>query len=489
MSELKIAAAYIRVSTDEQAELSPDSQLATIRAYAAKNGYLLPDNYIWFDEGISGRSVKKRPAFNEMIASAKSPEHPFDAILVWKFSRFARNQEESIVYKAMLKKDKVDVVSVSEPLIEGPFGSLIERIIEWMDEYYSIRLSGEVKRSMTVNAQRGQRQSVPPFGYTLEPPRADGKQRIMIPQPEEAALVREIFARFIGGEGLFPIAKWLNSMGVKTHRGGAFENRTVEYILRNPAYIGKLRWTPTGRTRRDFDNPDTIISDGTHEPLIDMETWEASQKRMTAVKAQWGYKARPTYELKDWLSGIVRCAECGGTLVFTHPHYFKCNNYVRGRCHSSQHIKTELLHEAVIAKLEADSSGALPLHYSLASSSSGTAEELKRLRASDEHLDKKLQRIRDAYAAGIDSLDEYRKYKAEVDAERQRIRSRIEELEAPSSDDTEATLRDSIKKTLETLRSPIATKEQKNNAAREILESCVFDKANMTLRITYRLTI
>ena len=73
-------------------------------------------------------------------------------ILVWKFSRFARNQEESIVYKSMLKKDNVDVISVSEPLIEGPFGSLIERIIEWMDEYYSIRLSGEVLRGMKEKA-------------------------------------------------------------------------------------------------------------------------------------------------------------------------------------------------------------------------------------------------------------------------------------------------------------------------------------------------
>jgi xylulokinase len=51
----------------------------------------------------------------------------------------------------MLKKDRVDVISVSEPVIDGPFGSLIERIIEWMDEYYSIRLSGEVLRGMGVN--------------------------------------------------------------------------------------------------------------------------------------------------------------------------------------------------------------------------------------------------------------------------------------------------------------------------------------------------
>ena len=74
-----------------------------------------------------------------MIALAKSKEHPIDTIIVWKFSRFARNQEESIVYKSLLKKNDVDVVSISEPLVDGPFGSLIERIIEWMDEYYSIR--------------------------------------------------------------------------------------------------------------------------------------------------------------------------------------------------------------------------------------------------------------------------------------------------------------------------------------------------------------
>ena len=100
-----------------------------------------------------------------MISIAKSPEHPIDAIVVWKFSRFARNQEESIVYKSMLKKDGIEVLSVSEPLVEGPFGSLIERIIEWMDEYYSIRLSGEVTRGMTEKALRGGYQARPPLGY------------------------------------------------------------------------------------------------------------------------------------------------------------------------------------------------------------------------------------------------------------------------------------------------------------------------------------
>ena len=125
---MKVAAAYIRVSTEDQTELSPDSQLSVIRDYARKNEYIIAEEHIYIDAGISGRHVKNRPAFNQMIAAAKAKDHPFDTILIWKFSRFARNQEESIVYKAALRRDGVEVVSVSEPLIEGPFGALIERI-------------------------------------------------------------------------------------------------------------------------------------------------------------------------------------------------------------------------------------------------------------------------------------------------------------------------------------------------------------------------
>ena len=61
-------------------------------------------NTFFYDDGISGKSVKKRGDFNRMIALAKEKNQPFDRIYVWKFSRFARNQEESIVYKNLLQK-------------------------------------------------------------------------------------------------------------------------------------------------------------------------------------------------------------------------------------------------------------------------------------------------------------------------------------------------------------------------------------------------
>ena len=127
---MKIAAAYIRVSTEGQDEYSPDSQLKLVREYAKKNDYIVPNEYIFYDDGISAKSVKKRTQFNNMIAIAKDKSHPIDAILVWKFSRFARNQEESIVYKSLLKKNNVSVISISEYIDEdNPFGTLIERII------------------------------------------------------------------------------------------------------------------------------------------------------------------------------------------------------------------------------------------------------------------------------------------------------------------------------------------------------------------------
>ena len=157
---------YVRVSTEKQDELSPDSQAKLLKEYAHKNGIIILK--VFYEIGVSGRKAEKRPEFQKMIAQAKSADHPVDAILVWKFSRFARNQEESIVYKSLLKKKhNVDVISVSEPLVDGPFGSLIERIIEWMDEYYSIRLSGEVTRGMMDKARRGGYQARPPLGYRI----------------------------------------------------------------------------------------------------------------------------------------------------------------------------------------------------------------------------------------------------------------------------------------------------------------------------------
>ncbi len=483
-SDTRFAAAYIRVSTDDQVELSPDSQLEKIREYAQKEGIVILQDQIYVDAGISGKKAEKRPEFMKMISSAKSESCPFSCILVWKFSRFARNQEESIFYKSILRsKCGIDVVSVSEPLIAGPFGSLIERIIEWMDEFYSIRLSQEVKRSMKINAERGKLQSTPSFGYAVQ----NGK---LILVEREAELVRRIFSDFVSGKGAYSIARELNAMNIRTHRGNKFENRTIEYIIRNPVYIGKLRWNPVGRTSRDFFNENIIVADGEHEPIVSEDLWNAAQLRMNAVKEQWGYKARPTYELKGWTSGIVRCAACDATLIFAKPHYYKCNNYARGRCTHSQHIKQTLLEEAIISKLELDSEVSSGIAYNITVSPSNGGHEISLYKSALQQLEQKKTRLREAYLAGIIELDDFSKAQAELV---QSINDTQQELErAIAQSDASvviATIKDNIALALKTLKSKSASIEEKNRAARSVIERCTYNKEQNLLEIVYRVML
>lgn len=478
----KIAAAYIRVSTDDQVEYSPDAQLVEIRKYAASHGYVLPNEFIFLDEGISGKHTEKRPEFNRMIGTAKQKPRPFDAILLWKFSRFARNREDSIVYKSMLRRELgIDVISISEPLADDKMSIIMEAMIEAMDEYYSLNLAEEVKRGMTEKARRGGLQSTPSFGYRVE-------DNVLVPVPEEAALVRSIFDRFIAGEGLFPIAKWLNEMGVKTHRGNRFENRTIEYILRNPVYIGKMRWNPTGRTRRDFSNENIILADAQHQPLISQETWDAAQRRMASVKAQWKYHGRPVTEHKRWMSGLIRCADCGSTLIFSSPHYWKCNGYVRGRCKSAQHIPDEKLTEMLLTLMERDTQRKIPISYQIVRSRPEAMDESALLKEQLSQLGAKLERLREAYLSGVEDLNSYAAAKTALEERAAQIEQRLRSLAAPADKKAaDLLMKEQISRCLEILRDPNSSKEQKHSAAHEAIDRCIFSKKDNSLRIFYRL--
>ena len=478
MPEPRIAAAYVRVSTDDQMELSPDSQMEKIREYAAKNGLLLLSEYIFHDDGISGRAAEKRPGFQQMIATAKDPSHPFDVIIVWKFSRFARNQEESIFYKSILRsKCKVDVVSVSEPLIAGPFGSLIERIIEWMDEFYSVRLAEEVKRSMTVNAKNGSLQATPSFGYRVE-----NRQLVIV--PEEAEIIREIFRRFISGDAMFRIAKDLSARGVRTHRGNPFENRTIDYILNNPVYLGKLRWTPTGRTRRNFKNEDSIIADALHEPIIDVETWDAAQARCAELKKSYKRYGKPSSERKHWLCGVVRCSACGATLIWANPHFMKCNNYAHGRCTTTQHIAVEALEESFLAQLQHDLTFAESVACVVQAAKPAHSDQ--RLQQQRSRIVSRIDRLRESYLDGVETLETYKAARQQMQAQLDDLDAQIAESAAVPVVDAAALLRNAIAAVLETLRSPTSTVAQKYESAMSIIDLCTFDKSQMLLSISYK---
>lgn len=478
ISERKTAAAYIRVSTDDQIEFSPDSQRKKIKDYAKKNGYILPEKFIFMDEGISGRKAAKRPAFNEMISLAKSGAKPFDIILVWKFSRFARNQEESIVYKSMLKKQcDVEVISISEPIIEGPFGDLIERIIEWSDEYYSINLAQEVRRGMTEKASRGGIVSVAAFGYKIE-------NGIYVPN-EQAPYVKMMFEDYVSGMGLRAIAVKYSNMGIKTRYGNTLDNRFVEYLLNNPVYIGKIRWstTPNGASARHYDSNDIIIADGKHEPLISNELWEAAQKRLSDNKKMYKKYQRKEQTVNYMLKGLVRCSNCGATLCYSslNDGNLQCHNYSRGSCHVSHSISVKKANAAVIDALKFS---AATQQYNINQISAvSNSEDTSLIKKQLSEQRKRLERAKLAYTEGIDTIDEYRENK-------QNIQKTIKHLEAELDNQNAKPFNvkaytEKAKNILNTVCDETASEELKNKLLRSIIKDIIYDKQSKSFIINY----
>lgn len=487
---VKYAYGYIRVSTHDQEEISPDSQEHLLRDYAAKNNIVILK--IFMDLGISGRKAKKRPGFQEMIASAKEKEHPVDLILVWKFSRFARNQEESIVYKSLLKKQhNVDVVSVSEPLSDNPFGSLIERIIEWMDEYYSIRLSGEVFRGMKENATRGAYQARPPLGYKVV---EHGKPPVIV--PEEAKIIQIIFEKYVyEGMGFFDLARYLNSLGFKTSHGKAFERRSIEYIIQNPSYCGMVRWNRTeNATNRIKDKEEWIISDGMQPAIISKDLFDAAQKRLAATYRPKGKRPSSTY--KHWLSGLLKCPDCGRTMTACTMRrangekysYFTCYEYTKGKCLKPNGISSLTLEKEVLDSIK-EVLDTKDIVYELREyQPTEQFDEKKVLIERLESLTGKEERIKASYREGIDTLEEYKANKAIIQKERESLEQQLKDLKKAahkSDQDPADAMLQKVRSVYDILISNNYTYVQKNEALKQIIDKIIYDRKNDSLKIYF----
>ncbi|WP_270428729.1 recombinase family protein [Blautia obeum] len=457
----RIGALYIRVSTDDQAELSPDAQKRLLLDYAKKNGIIISNDFI-FSESVSGRHVQKRPEFQRMIGIAKQPSHPIDVILVWKYSRFARNQEESIVYKSMLKKDHVDVISISEPLIDGPFGSLIERIIEWMDEYYSIRLSGEVLRGMKEKALRNGYQSSPCLGYE-----AVGHGKPYQINEAEYAMVSYIMDLYDNHNmDETAIARKCNDLGYKTKRGNPFERRTIDRILQNPFYCGIVSWNG-------------VEFEGAHEVRISKERFDRRQRLIASRKRPM--KARNVSTCKHWLSGLLKCSVCGATLSYTGNGkcpYFQCWKYAKGFHKTSVALSVKKAEEAVISYFDQILSGTDFTYVRKDQPATDETVAIEQLQKELSKLSTRENRIRDAYESGIDSLEEYKANKERLISNRLQLETGLEKLrkEQEEKEVNKEDVLHEIKSLNDILKNPDVSYEEKGTLIRTIVDQIVYDK-------------
>lgn len=475
------AALYIRVSTTDQTEYSPEAQKKALLSYAKNNNLFVNPNNIFVDEGISGRKAEKRPAFMKMIGNAKLKPRPFDIILVHKFDRFARSREDSVIYKSMLLKEcGIKVISITESIEDDKFSIILESMLEAMAEYYSINLGEEVKKGMKEKALRGELQNIASLGYKVE----NGRLVIV---PEEASIVEYIFDQYLNFNlSFYKIAKNLNSMGVKTHRGNPIENRQVQYMLCNPVYCGYLRWTPTGKTKRNFDNPNTIISKGNHKAIISKETFDKVQEKIKSSKKKSKPKARPNTEYRHWLSSLVYCDNCKSTLIYMNLKVpaFQCGGYSKGKCKISHYISVKKLEKIVLDTIKQDiddiSTGVYNLNIISPQFDKFGVQKL------EEHLNKiKLSkdRAKQAYLCGIDSIEEYKKNKSILENEENDINKKIKSLKCKTKSEVTSKFSSDLKEIYLNLQDKNIDTETKSRAIKSIIKKIIFDK--ISIQIVY----
>lgn len=460
-------AAYIRVSTDEQKEFSPDAQKRAILKYAESNNIKIENKFIFIDEGFSGRKAEKRPAFMEMIHTAKQTPKPFDIILVHKFDRFSRNRTDSVIYKSLLKKEYgIKVISITEQLEDDKFSVIMESMLEAMAEYYSLNLADEVKKGMTEKALKGQYQAYAPFGY-------ENKNKNLSIIPEQSKIIKYIFDQYLNeNKSFYQISQELSSINVKTKKGNPINSRAIEYILQNPIYCGYVRWTPTGKIHRNFNNPNSIIAKSDHKAIISKKTFELTQKKIIESKNKSLSTNRPYIKHKHWILGLVKCSNCGRNLVIYRSYKngsfsLQCSGYNHGQCNVSHSISSNILIPLIINELDKIINNSYFEEYKYFEAKNFESEiyinQIKKLNLN-------LKKARQAFLNGIDTEQEYKKLKEELQQKLNSIKQKNENLIKNNNS------YNSLKNKYNLLKSEDVCEEIKIKIAKRLIQKIIYNK-------------
>ena len=296
-------AAYIRISSDNQiGNYSVDAQKRAIKTWvSAQKGILVK---VYVDEGHSGRT-SERPAFQRMRRDAR--KRKFDALVVHKFDRFARNRTDSLAIKSLLRYDYgIKVFSATEPSqdSDGPMGALIEGIMESVADWYSQNLATEVAKGKKERSHQGLHNNRAPFGMKK------GKDKVLVADENELPGLIMAFQEYATARHSdTDIAKLLNAAGYRSKTGRPFSKETVRDLLQNRTYLGQIRYQKYRRKAdgsRSYDAPVEWFA-GQHEPVIDSELFDRCQAVRAKRRSHRQATRRYNYYL---LRNVIYCHRC-----------------------------------------------------------------------------------------------------------------------------------------------------------------------------------
>ena len=287
--DTKRAVIYARFSSSRQREESIEGQVRECKYFAEHEGYTILNVYA--DHAISGRT-DERPQFQQMIED--SHKGLFQYIIVYTFDRFSRESYVSAMYKHLLKKNGVRVISAKERTDDSPAGVLMERVFEGFAEYYSLELAQKVKRGLKENALKGKWTSGPvPFGYKR------GQDKKLEQDPNTIIYLKQIFEMAANDDKFSDIANYLNRKGVKTTIGGEWNKNSFRRLLTNPVVIGVFRW-------------DDVYIENYIEPIISKDVFDKVQTRFKQSTRRGIVNVRKSEEYV--LTPNIYCGKCGNQM-------------------------------------------------------------------------------------------------------------------------------------------------------------------------------
>lgn len=336
---------YLRDSGGPRQDASTDQQLTEIQAYCKTYNLQLRHKFV--DVAKSGGSTTSRDDFNRLIDATRRPEDRPAGVLLWNYARFARDLDDAIYYKALLRNRNIIVHSLTDPIPEGQYGRIIEFFIDISNE--------EKRRQTSEDAKRGLRDLVlkhrcvpgtPPVGFKREPvtigTRRDGTPHIAnrwVPDPNIIPRIKRAFAMRAAGRSLSDVhteTRIFNSLN------------SYKTFFANKIFIGIL----------EFGD---LVIENYCDPIIDMQTWNKVQELIRDyAKARTSERHPKRIASPYLLSGLVYCGFCdapmsGATTTRDHitgrDESYRCSRAKRKAGCSASRVPRHALEGAVIATL------------------------------------------------------------------------------------------------------------------------------------------
>ena len=352
---MKLAAIYARVSSDRQkADQTIKSQVSALKEYAEEQGYKIPEEWCFKDDGYSGTYLN-RPGLERL--RDLSAEGQIETVLIYSPDRLSRKYAYQVLLMEEFSKAGMEAIFIKSPKARTPEEELLLQFQGMIAEYERAQIVERSRRGKKHRAKLGivNVLSRAPYGYQYIKKSENSNALYKIVE-EQAEIVRQVYEAYTQeGRPILGIARWLNQRGIPTSTGnGKWLPNTIRNVLRNPTYKGqaafgrrkfvkdfkgmRLRWR--GKPAKGYLLQERSKAEWISIPvpaIISADVFELAQERLQKNK----HFAMRNTKTSTLLQGLLVCGTCGyaiyrvsgpRTNVRGHKlHYYRCSRSERWR--------------------------------------------------------------------------------------------------------------------------------------------------------------